>query len=75
VVGTLWQVTDEHSADIAKDVYGWILVESKLEIWRTAESLHRAVRRLRDRTRTVPGITKKVPDDPLVWAPYVHIGI
>ncbi len=75
VIGTLWQVTDKHSTEIAKDVYNWILVENKLNTERSAESWHRAVRSLRERTRILPGFTKDVPDDPLIWAPYIHIGV
>ena len=61
--------------EVTKDVYGWMLAGNKFDIGRSAESLHRAVRGLRNRTRTVPGFTKKVADDPLVWAPYIHQGV
>ena len=75
VVGTLWNVGDKHAAEIAKDVYTWILAKNKLDTERSAESLHYAVLSLRDRIRKVPGFSKKMPDDPLVWAPYIHIGV
>ena len=75
VVGTLWQVEDNHSAEIAKDVYQQMLVGNKLDTLRSAESLHHAVRQLRDKIRTNPWFTKKLPDDPLVWASYVHTGV
>ena len=75
VVGTLWNVRDNHSAEIAKDVYAQILVENKLDTKCSAEALHHAVRSLRDRTRTVPGFKKKTQDDPFVWAPYIHLGV
>ena len=75
VIGTLWEVRDKQSAEVAKDVYSWMLVGSKLDIKRSAESLHRAVRLLRDRTRKVSGFTREILDDPLTWAPYVHIGV
>ena len=75
VVGTLWQVTDMHSPEVARDVYSWMLVGAKLETRRSAEGLHRAVRALRDRTRIKPGFKKKISSDPLVWASYVHLGV
>jgi CHAT domain-containing protein len=76
VLGTLWQVSDEDSAKIARDVYAWMLVGTKLETERSADGLHHAVHSLRERTRVVQGFTKKVPEsDPLVWAPYIHLGV
>jgi CHAT domain-containing protein len=75
VIGTLWRVDDALSADIATNVYQRMLVDNKLDVGRSAESLHRAALALRDKTRTVPGFAKKVPDNPLVWAPYIHIGV
>jgi CHAT domain-containing protein len=75
VVGTLWQVTDMHSPEVARDVYSKMLVGMKLETRRSAEGLHWAVRALRDRTRIELGFKKKVSSDPLVWASYVHLGV
>jgi CHAT domain-containing protein len=75
VVGTLWQVTAKHSAEIARDVYGRMLVGNELDTERSAESLNWAVRTLRDRTRVRPGFSKIVPDDPLIWAPFIHLGV
>ena len=54
VVGSLWQVKDSHSAEVARDVYEWILEgDGELDVRRSAEGLHKAVRNLRDRTRTL----------------------
>jgi hypothetical protein len=39
VVGTLWQVTDLHSANVAKDVYQWMLDGKKLNIKRFGRGL------------------------------------
>jgi CHAT domain-containing protein len=70
VVSSLWQLMDNHSADVTGDVYKWILQgENGLDFRRSAEGLHKAVRNLRDRTR----FAKKT--DPLVWASYIHVGI
>ena len=51
VVGTLWHVGDNHSAEVARSVYQWILKDGKLDIERSAEGLHKAIRDLRDSTR------------------------
>ena len=75
VIGTLWQVTAKHSAEIAKDVYGRMLVGNELDTERSAESLNWAMRSLRDRTRVVSGFSMIVPDDPLIWAPAPVKGI
>ena len=73
VVGSLWAIRDR--ADIARDVYSWMLRGDRLETERSAEALHRALRNLRDKTRRVPGLMREVPDDIMQWAAYVHIGI
>ena len=72
VVGTLWQVHDEHSPDVAGQVYASMLDGgNKLNTRRSAEALHQAVRVLREKTRQVRGHTT----DPLVWASYIHLGV
>jgi tetratricopeptide (TPR) repeat protein len=73
VVGSLWQVADNHSAEVARIVYEWILVADKLDVRRSAEGLHKAMRILRDSTRTNVGSLRR--SNPLVWAPYIYIGI
>ena len=70
VVGTLWEVEEDIAAEVAEEVYSKMLQgASGLNIERSAESLHEAVRALRERTR---GFMKTLP---LRWAPYIHIGI
>ena len=44
-----------------------------IKIERSAESLHYAVRLLQDQICQVQGFPNKIDDDPLVWAPYIHI--
>jgi CHAT domain-containing protein len=68
-VASLWQLRDNHSPEVAIDIYKWILQDGKLDFRRSAEGLHKAVRDLRDRTR----FARKA--DPLVWASFVHVGI
>jgi hypothetical protein len=76
IVGTLWHIYDMQSAAIAVEVYSFMLdSEGRLDLTKSAEGLHHAVRRLRDRTRDVPDVQRKEPDDPIVWAPYIHMGV
>lgn len=76
VVGTLWQVTDQHAGEVARDVYNWMLGEgNKFDNLRSAEGLHFAIRHLRHRTRITPGHVRLGQDDPIIWAPYIHSGI
>ena len=77
VIGSLWQVVDEHSAVVAKEAYSWMLegAENYVDVQKSAEALHRAVSRLREKTRTVPRSARKNQSDPLVWASYIHMGI
>jgi tetratricopeptide (TPR) repeat protein len=76
IVGTLWHIYDTQSANIAVEVYSFMLDhEGRLDLVKSAEGLHHALRRLRDQTREVPGVQKKQPDDPIVWAAYIHMGV
>lgn len=75
VIGTLWQVSDEHAPEIVKDVYKWMLAGGdRLDTQLSAVGLHRAVRALRNKTSSVPGFTKQI-SNPLIWAPYIHLGV
>ena len=75
VVGTLWRVSDKHSVEVATGVYRHMLMMGTLNTRRSAEGLHHAIRQLRDQTRTSFRFTRKVPSDPLLWAPYIHLGV
>jgi CHAT domain-containing protein len=76
VIGTLWQVRDEQSANVAEKVYGWMLTNGeRLAIELSAEALHHAVRGLRDSERSVPNFSKKATNSPLIWASYIHAGV
>jgi hypothetical protein len=64
VVGTLWQVDDAVAADIARDFYTELTVDTVADADRAAPALHRAVRAARDR----------YPDLPHLWAAHIHTG-
>ncbi|WP_234425795.1 CHAT domain-containing protein, partial [Streptomyces kebangsaanensis] len=65
VVGSLWQVDDVIGAEVALSVYEALNTgDGTLDVARTAEALHRAVRTLRD----------TYPQTPSLWACQVHAG-
>lgn len=76
VVGTLWGIVDDKAAVVAKILYRWMLTSGdRMDYLRAAEGLHYAVRIIRERTRIVEGFNRKAPNNPLVWAPFIHLGI
>ncbi|EMF30117.1 hypothetical protein H114_05789 [Streptomyces gancidicus BKS 13-15] len=65
VVGSLWHVDDAIGAEVALRVYEELNTgDGTLDVSRTAEALHRAVRTLRD----------TYPETPSLWACQVHAG-
>ena len=76
VIGSLWQVEDQPLADIAKGVYKAMLSGGdKFNNERSAEGLHHELRILREQTCIIGGSESKARNDPIVWAPYIHVGI
>ena len=65
-ISTSWTVFDDDCVDVAKMFYEGLVGEDggAIDVWRCAESLSGAVRRLRDMGRS-----------PLVWAAYTHFGV
>ena len=73
VIGTLWQIDDQSSSEIAEFVYRAMLTENdNLDVRRAAYGLHFALRELRDRCWNE---SRFQSSDPLKWAPYIHVGI
>ncbi|MGC0327302.1 CHAT domain-containing protein [Streptomyces sp. SAI-170] len=65
VVGSLWHVDDVIGAEVARGVYAALDAgDATLDVARTAEALHQAVRALRD----------TYPRTPSLWACQVHAG-
>lgn len=65
VIGTLWEVRDNISAEVALDFYqGLYGNDGILDVRLAARALHRAVRKQRDRH----------PAAPSAWAAYLHTG-
>jgi len=68
VVGTLWEINDIAAWQLARTFYSRLrdgTAPPDIDIGRSAEALHHAVRRLRAR----------YPDQPGLWAAHTHTGI
>lgn len=76
VIGSLWRVDDSHSSRVARDVYKMMYtgMGNTIDTTCSAEALHLAVRKLRNETQTETRISKQTSGDPLMWAPYIHVG-
>jgi CHAT domain-containing protein len=72
VIGTLWTINDCHSVNVSKAVYtAMVNDKGEVDVGRAAEGLHSAVRQLRE---TRVDDSRKVGEDPLVWASYIYLG-
>lgn len=72
VVGTLWQIQDKHSPEIAEIVYRAMCTGGELNVQRAVYGLHFAVREFRKELLKELG---SKTSDPLLWAPYIHVGV
>jgi len=76
VIGSLWQVDDERSGVVSQMVWKRMLnADGTVDFDKAAEGLHHAVRALREQTRRIDGVVRKFSDQPIVWAPFIHMGI
>ncbi|RXW24363.1 hypothetical protein EST38_g1485 [Candolleomyces aberdarensis] len=69
VVATMWSIRDQDAPEMAKDFYGYLLVQSKkgIDSSLAAHALDHAVRRMKENIGTSDR-------DFLAWVPYVHFG-
>ncbi|KAL8369387.1 hypothetical protein RB599_010631 [Gaeumannomyces hyphopodioides] len=86
VVGTLWEVSDEHCVDVAKVFYQTLRDEGMTDVT-VCRGLHRAVRALRDgqigrnqKARKGFSAGSESPNTErslknMYWIPYVHFGV
>jgi tetratricopeptide (TPR) repeat protein len=76
VIGTLWQVQDQHSPTISAGLYRAMLMENgELDVEKAAEGLHFAVRKVREGLQSSKVKRGRGSDDPMAWAPYIHVGV
>ena len=64
VIATMWTIADSPAPYVADAVYSALIVGGEADSYRTAEALHRAICALRNAE----------PTNPLIWAPYIHLG-
>ena len=72
VIGTLWNVDDKSSVEIAKNVYSAILAGGKMDVHGAARGLHFALRRIREEQLKD---SRFKTSDPLAWAAFIHVGV
>jgi len=64
VIATLWTINDSPAPHLADTVYTALTQDGKPDPGSAAEALHHAIHTLRQTD----------PTDPLLWAPYIHLG-
>jgi hypothetical protein len=64
VIATMWSINDSVAPIVADAFYTGLKSGRDISANKAGEALHQAVRAVRD----------KIPANPLVWAPYIHIG-
>ena len=65
VIGTLWAIDDRNAMKVADVFYAHLATSlGKIDTTRAADALHHAIRAMRDR----------FPEDPFLWAGYLHSG-
>ncbi|MGV9540172.1 CHAT domain-containing protein [Nocardia beijingensis] len=64
VVGTLWSVRDNITRDLFDQLYRNMLVAGRLDTTQAPVTLHTLVRQLR----------RTYPEQPRLWAPFIHMG-
>lgn len=85
VIGSLWEVSDKYSVDIAAEVYR-VMIKDGMSTESVSLGLHNAARILRGnidqtggtrqaRLKNVKPKEANIIGDPLIWAAYIHMGI
>jgi CHAT domain-containing protein len=65
VLATMWSISDSHAPTVASDVYAYLFKDGGHNSTDVAQALHYAVKNLQGR----PGVS------PLVWVPFIHMGL
>jgi tetratricopeptide (TPR) repeat protein len=74
VIGTLWQIGQHFSLNVSRDVYSAITADARFDVEKAAEGLHGALRSLRSLVVQEYGVSRRMCNEPLIWAPYIHMG-
>lgn len=64
MIATMWTIADPPAPDVADTIYTALAQDGTPDPSRAAQALHRAVRAAR----------QEDPTNPLLWAPYIHLG-
>jgi CHAT domain-containing protein len=64
VVASLWSIEDNISSTVFEGLYQQLIREGIMDAERSSLALHRAIREQRE----------LFPDEPLDWAPFIHLG-
>jgi len=64
VIATMWSINDSVAPQVADAFYGGLEAGSERSTSGIAVSLHQAIHAIRD----------MIPANPLIWAPYIHLG-
>ena len=85
VIGSLWGIGDAASVDIAEGVYQTMISSGGMSNEAISQGLHKATRSLRDSFSRIGGVRRAMFEesemeetgigDPMIWAPYIHVGI
>ena len=65
VIATMWTIADSPAPNLVSSLYTALTEGATPDLSQTAHALHQAVQLLR----------REDPTDPLLWAPYIHLGI
>jgi CHAT domain-containing protein len=64
VIATIWTIFDSPAPAVAEIFYSALTRTGRLDPEQAAEALHQAIRSL----------YRADPTNPLLWAPYIHLG-
>jgi CHAT domain-containing protein len=64
VIATMWTIADSPAPHVADAVYAALATDGTPDAGDTAQALHQAIHALR----------KQDPTNPILWAPYTHLG-
>jgi len=64
VIATMWSIADSPAPHVADAVYAELATDGTPDPGHTAQALHQAIHALR----------RQDPTNPILWAPYTHLG-
>lgn len=71
VIATMWSIDDRHTPQVANDVYEYLFQNTRPNATDAAIALHYAVKNLREKQ----DLKGKRTMSPLIWVPFIHVGL